>query len=107
MKISPTVLNRLEELDIVMLNHNGDPIAFSKNFSIYIDSYMTEREQTRKFGDIIKQLLKKYASTKLTKYDNIRLYVQIISEMLTYISMNFNGESCEEFRIQTLKRLHL
>ena len=107
MKISPSVLNRLEELDIVTLDHAGEPVAFSKNFSVFIDSYMVEAEQTRELGDIVKGLLKTYAKTKLNKYDNLKLYVQIITEMLVFISTHSDSESCEEFRKKTLKRLHL
>lgn len=107
MKISPWVLNRLEELDIVILDRRGNPIAFTKNFSIFIDSYLVEQEQTRQFGDIVRDLFKTYTVGKTNKGDNIKLYVKIIAEILTYISQNSDVDSVEEFRIETMKRLHL
>jgi hypothetical protein len=105
--VAPEILNRMEELDILILDHHGNPVAFTKNFSSYIDSSYLDPEIDLKkyYRTTFPSVIRKYLKGKLNKGENLRLYCKIIIQILEYIS--FNYKSCEEFRVDRIKRLNL
>lgn len=105
--VAPEILNRMEELDILILDHHGNPVAFTKKFSLYIDSsYLDPDVDLKKYyRTTFPSIIRKYLKGKLNKGENLRLYCKIIIQILEYISFNYN--TCEEFRLDRMKRLNL
>lgn len=105
--VAPEILNRMEELDILILDHHGNPVAFTKKFSSYIDSsYLDPDVDLKKYyRTTFSSIIRKYLKGKLNKGENLRLYCKIIIQILEYISFNYN--TCEEFRLDRMKRLNL
>lgn len=107
-QLNTQVLNRMEELDILLLDRNGFPVAFSKNFSKLIDNYMPIQDRDIEFGKLIKSLFKQYTKhKKFTNRERYRMYYQIIAELLVIISRDDEINTCEEYRLKVVNQLDL
>lgn len=107
MQVAPEILNRMEELDILILDHHGNPVSFTKNFSAFIDSSYIDPDTDLKkyYRTAFPSMIRKYLKGKLNRGENLRLYCKIIIQILEYIA-SISG-TCEEFRKDRLEKLRL